>query len=138
MHGQAPLLSPTHLLHRLPAGHVDDHDWDADDLGMADRPVRRLSLDDLRPRSPVKIRRYMPFALKSVSEVTNGVVPLTMHHHQCLLTASHFENLEQLLVAQNQVVIGHEDLEGRVAVLDERWQFLTENDCSRVGYNEVK
>ena len=138
MHGQAPLLSPTHLLHRLATRHVHDHDRDADDLGMADRTVCRLSLDDLRPRSPVKIRRDMPFALKAVGEVADGVVPLTMHHHKCLLAASHFENFEQLPIAQNQVVIGHEHLEGRVAVLDERGQFLTENDRRRIRYNEMK
>ena len=86
----------------------------------------------------VKIRRDMPFAFQPFGEVADGVVPLTMHHHQCLLAARHLENLEQLLVAQNQIVIGHEDLEGRVAVLDERWQFLAEHDRSRVGYDEMK
>ncbi len=80
----------------------------------------------------------MPFALQPVGQVADGVVALTMHHHQRLLAAGHFEHLEQLLVAQNQVVIGHEDLEGRVAVLDERRQFLTENDRRRVGYDEMK
>ena len=61
-----------------------------------------------------------------------------MHHHQRLLAASHFEHLEQLFVAQHQVVISHEDFEGSVAVLNERRQFLTENDRSRVGYDEME
>src|SRR5882757_4395692 len=86
----------------------------------------------------MKIRRDMPFALKSVGEVADGVVALTMHHHECLLAAGNLENLEQLLVTQNQIVIGHEDFEGSIAVLDERWQLLAENNRRRVGYNEVK
>ena len=138
VHGQAPLLSPTDLLHGLPARDVNDHDRYANNLGMTDRAVSSFPFNDLRPRSSVKIRRDMAFTFQPLGQVANGVVPFTMHHHQRLLAAGHLENLEQLLVAQNEVVISHEHLEGRVAVLDERRQLLTENDRRRVGYDQMK
>ena len=58
MHGQGALPCPTHLLHRLSARHVHDHNRDADDLGMADCAMRRISLDDLGPRGPMKRRPH--------------------------------------------------------------------------------
>ena len=86
----------------------------------------------------MEIRRDMSFALKPLGQMADGVVALAMHHHERLLAPGHFENLEQLFVAQNQIVVGHEDLEGGVAVLDQRRQFLTENDRRRVGNDEMK
>jgi len=85
MYRQAPLLSPAHLLHRLPARHVHDHDWDADNFGVADRAVRRFSFDDLRPRCPVKIWRNIAFAFQFFGQVRMASYP-----SQCTITSTCF------------------------------------------------
>ena len=117
---------------------MDDHDGDADDLGMADRAMCRLALDRLGPRGAVKIRRDMALPLELVGEVADGVVALAMDHDERLLATRYLEHFEQLLVAENEVVIGHEHFERGVAVLDQRRQFLPEHDRGRIGDDQMK
>ena len=80
----------------------------------------------------------MPLALELHGHEANGVVSLAMDHDQRLLAPRHFEDLQQLAVAENEVVIGHEHLEGGVAILDQRRQLLTEHDRRRIGDDQVK
>ena len=86
----------------------------------------------------MKIRRDIPFLFQLLREVADRVIAFTVHHHQRLLAAGHLEHFEQLLVVQHDVVIGHEYLEGGVAVLDQRRQFLTEHDRRWIGNDQMK
>ena len=61
-----------------------------------------------------------------------------MHHHERTAAAGAFEDFEQLTVVQHQVVVGHENLERAVAVLDQRRQFLPEHARRRVRDDEVE
>jgi hypothetical protein len=138
MDRQSAPLRPAHLLHRFPARHMHDHDRHADDLGVADGPVRRLALDGLRPRDAVIIRRDMAFLLESISEMPDGVIALAMDHDERLLAASNIEHFQQLFVVENEIVVGHEDLERGIAVAHQRRQFLPKHDRGRIGNDQVK
>ena len=84
---------------------------------MADGAMRRLALDRLRPRDAVIIGRDMALAFQLGGEETDGVVALAMDHHQRLLAARDVEDLEQLFVAEHEVVIGHAAYNLRVVPL---------------------
>src|SRR3954447_13954 len=138
MNRQSALLSPAHLLHRLAPGDVHDHDGNADHLGMTDGAMRGFALDRLWPRPAVIIGRDMALAFQLGGQETDGVVTLAMDHHQRLLAARDLEDLEQLLVTEHEVVIGHEYLERGVAVLDQGRQLLPEHDRGRIGDDEME
>ena len=106
--------------------------------GVTDGTMGGFALDGLRSRRSVEIGRDMALALELHRHEANGVVALAMDHHQRLLASRDLEDLQQLPVAENKIVIGHEHLEGGVAVLDQRRQFLAEHDRRRIGDDQMK
>ena len=132
MNRQSAALGPAHLLHRLPARHMHDHDGNADDLGVADGAVGGLALDRLGPGNAVIVGRDMALAFETAGEVPDGVVAFAMDHDQRLLAARHFKHVQQLGIVEHEVVIGHEDLERGIAVLDQSGEFLPEHDRRRI------
>ncbi len=84
------------------------------------------------------VRRHLAGLLKTLGHEFDRVVALAMDHHQGTAAAGAFEHFEQLPIVQNQVVIGHEDLERAVAVVDQRRQFLAEHAGGRIGDDQVE
>ena len=117
---------------------MDDHDRDADQFGMRDRAVGRLALDQLGPRFRVIIGMGLALALEPVGHELDLVVAFRMDHDERALLARDAEHLEQLPVGQNQIVIGHEHLERRVARAHQRRQLLAQHRRRRIGDDEVE
>src|SRR6202012_164581 len=57
---------PLDLLHRLAPGYMHDHDRNADQLGVRDRAMRRLTLDELGPRFCMIVRLGLAVALEAI------------------------------------------------------------------------
>ena len=77
-------------------------------------------------------------ALKTVRQEADRVVALGMDHHQRLVLLGDRQHFEDLAVCELQVVIGHEDLERRESVVDQRRQFLAQHLRRRVGDDEME
>ena len=80
----------------------------------------------------------MPARSRALGHEADGVVALRVHHHQRALAARDLEHLEQLAVVQDEIVIGHEHLEGGVPGLHEGWQLLAEHLGRRLSDDEMK
>ena len=80
----------------------------------------------------------MALPLELGGKIANGVIALAMNHHQRLLAPSDLEDLEELVVAEDEIVIRHEDFERGVAVLDQRRQFLAEHKPGGVGDDQME
>jgi hypothetical protein len=61
-----------------------------------------------------------------------------MDHNEGALAPGHVEDLQHLAVVQLEVIIGHEDLERGIAVLDQRRQVLTQRLLVRVRHDQVE
>ncbi|MNN41434.1 hypothetical protein D3C81_1555530 [compost metagenome] len=61
-----------------------------------------------------------------------------MHHHQPALLARHRQHLKDLAVVQLQVVVGHVDLERRIALADQPRQLVLQHGMGRVGNDQVE
>ena len=83
------------------------------------------------------MRRGVAGPLQAVGEETDGVEILGMHHDQRAGLARDRHHFEDLAIAEREVLIGHEHLEGGIAVLDQRRQFLAEHLLGRIGDDEV-
>ncbi len=134
---QPPPAGPGDLLHRLLPRDVDDDDGQVHELGVGDRPVRRLALHQFRPRQGVAVGRRLPGPLQLLAHVADGVVALGMDHHAGALPAGEVEHVEDLPVVQDEVVVGHEDLERGVALGDQGRQLLAEHRRRRVRDDQV-
>jgi hypothetical protein len=86
----------------------------------------------------VVIRRGLPRALQPVGQEADGVVVFGMHHDQGAGLARHGHDLQHLAVRQREALIGHEHLEGGVAVLDQRRQFLPQDLLGRIGDDQME
>src|SRR3954454_23119172 len=84
------------------------------------------------------IRRCPTGPLEALRHEPDGIIALAMHHHEGALPASDLENIEDLAVVQNEVIIGHENLERRKSVPNEGREFLTENLRRRIGNDQMK
>ena len=82
--------------------------------------------------------RGLAGALEALGHEADRVVALRVHHHERALAARDLEHLKQLAVVQDEIVIGHEHLEGGVPGLDERRQLLAEHLGRRLSDDEMK
>ena len=80
----------------------------------------------------------LAFALEAVGHELDLVVAFRMDRHQRAVLARDAEHLEQLPVGQNQIVVGHEHLERRVARADQGRKLLPQHRRRRIGDDEVK
>ena len=66
-------------------------------------------------------------ALEAIGQEADGVVILGMDHHQRAGIARDAHDVEHFHVGERETLIGHEHLEGGVAVMHQRRQFLAEH-----------
>ncbi len=83
-------------------------------------------------------RRGLAGGEQPVGEPGDGVGVFRVHHDHRALPASELHHLQDLAIRKLQVVVGHIQLERRVAAADERRQFLLEDLRSRVADDEME
>ena len=83
-------------------------------------------------------RRRLAGSLQALRHVPDRIVALRMDHHEGAFAPREIEHVEELTVGQDHVIIGHEDLERGVAVLDEGRQFLTQHGRCRIRDDEME
>ena len=86
----------------------------------------------------VETRRGLAGALQPVGEEADRVVVLGVHHDERAGLARDAHHVEHLQVGERHALVGHEHLERRVAVLDQRRQFLAEHAVGRVRDDEME
>ena len=74
----------------------------------------------------------LPCLLQPIREKADRIVSFGMHHHQCAGVARGREDLKELVIAERQILISHENLEGRLAVVDKCGELLAENAGRRI------
>ncbi len=107
-------------------------------LGEADRPVGRLALGDPRMADRVVARRAVAVLEQPRGQPFDHVVVLGMDHDEGALAPRQRQDVEHLVVAELQQVVGHVDLERAVAVADQRRQLLAQHLLARIGDDEVE
>lgn len=73
-----------------------------------------------------------------VDQEADGVLVLAMDHHRGAMRPGDVEGSQDLAIRQAQVLVGHEDLERGIAVIDQRGQILTKKLLGRVGHDQVE
>ena len=106
-------------LHRLLAGDVHDEQRPLGPLGEPDRAARGLALDLGRARPGVVLGVGVAGRHRLLLVAHDGVAVLAVDHHQAAGLAGLLEHGQELLVVDHQrALVGHEDLEGRDALVD--------------------
>ena len=95
-------------------------------------------LDHRRPRRGVVAGRRPAGGLQPFGQPAYTVGVFGVDHGQGALAPGQSEDLQHFPVVQLQVVIGHIDLEGRVAVTDEGRQFLAYHLLRGIADDEVE
>ena len=137
-HLEAALLRAADLFHRFAVGDVDDHHGNVDQLGKRNGAMGGFTFDDNRPGCAVEMRRGLAASLEAIGEETDGIEILGVDHDQRAGLAGNRHHLEDLAIAERQILIGHEHLERGVAVLDQGRELLAENLLGRVRYDQVE
>ena len=75
---------------------------------------------------------------QALREPGDDVVVLGVDHHHRALAPRRREHVEDLTVIELERVVGHVNLERRIAVLDQRRQLLAEHPLGRVRDDQVK
>ena len=109
-----------------------------DDLGKGDRPLRRLALGRRGVRHRVILRLPIAALQQALAQPLDHVMVLGVDHDHGPLAPRGGEHVEYLAVVEPEQVVGHVDLERRVAVLDEGGQLLADDLVGRIGDDQVE
>jgi len=99
---------------------------------------RGLALDQHRPRMGVEARRGAAGRLEALGQPLDAVGVLGVDHRHRTVLARDGQHIEDLAVVELQVVVGHVDLERRVALGDQRRQFFVEHRRRRIADDQVE
>ena len=140
VHVPALLAGEGERLDRLRARDVDDIQRRAGDPRELDRPVRRLALELGRARERVVDGVGVAGGQRFGDEHFDRVAVLGMHHHERAGLRRDLHGAEERLVVDHQrVLVGHEELVGRDAVLLGQARELVERAAlSQVGDGDVE
>ena len=138
IHRETPRSGPANLFRRVRPGYVDDEDGHTDDLCQGDRSVRRFSLRGHRPRGGMVLWRRVPGRFELVGQPSIDIRVLRVKKDESLLAFGNRERFKNLPVAEFEIVVGHEDLEGGVALANQGRQFAHEQFFTGVADDGVK
>ena len=124
---------------RLAARHVHDQDRHVDELGQRDRAVGApRARPDRRWLARGKRGAIRPAASSRLRHPLDAVGVLGVDHRHRAVLARHRQHVEDLAVAELQVVVGHVDLERRVTLGDQAGSSSVRTCGRRVADDQVK
>jgi len=117
---------------------MDEEDGHVHDLRHGDGAVRALAFHGLGTRDGVEVRRNLALALQLGGEPGDAVGVLRVDHDHGALVARQGEDGDDLAVAQLERLVGHVDLERRVALADEGGELLAQHGVGGIRDDQVK
>ncbi len=131
-------LRPADLLHGLGRRDVNEQDRHPDDFAKCDGAVCGLPFHRLGRHLRVVFQGCGTPGLHSCRQVMDAVVVLGVNHDHGAVRLRRFQRPQDLPVIESHAVIGHVDLVGRVAVLDERRNLLAEQLIVGIDEDDVE
>ena len=119
----APLSRVRHMPRRPGGSHVRDAQRRPRQIGQHDRAVRRLGFDGGRTAGGVVRRSGLPGRQVALDEVVDRAVVLAVDQDEAAVRAGHLQHTQQATIVDDLVAVGHVELEGREAILNQRRDF---------------
>ena len=110
------------------------------DIKVIDGPFfeGRLTLGEAGVTDGVVLRLDVALGRGFVGEPADHVVVFRVDHHHGALAPRHLHHPQHLIVVELQALVGHVDLEGGIAVLDQGRQLLAQHLLARVRDDQVE
>lgn len=135
---QPARLGALDLVHGFLGGDVHQQHRYVQKLGERDGAVGGLAFHDEGPRRGVEPGGRQALELESLGEPCDAVGILGMDHQHGLLAPRRGQRIEHLAVRELEVVVGHVDLEGGIAVGHQRRKILAHHLGIGIGDDDVE